>query len=161
MALFGTTPLTNLHVILSLVGIASGLIVVFGLLTAQRMRYWTALFLFTTLATTLSGFPLFVGFTPAIGVGIVSTVVLVITIAARYFFRLAGSARWIYAAGAVLSLYLNVFVLIVQLFQKIPALNAYAPTGSESPFAITQGTVLLLFVIAGVLSLRTFRPAMA
>ena len=92
------------------------------------------------------------GFTPAIGVGIVSTIVLVIIIAARYAFRLSGSWRWIYAGGAVLSFYLNFFVLIVQSFQKIPALNAYAPTGSEPPFAITQGIALLAFVVAGALS---------
>jgi hypothetical protein len=153
---------TFIHVLLSLIGIASGLVVLYGLLTASRMNGWTALFLVTTLATTVTGFFFpFHGFTPAIGVGIVSTIVLIATIVARYAYHLAGSWRWIYAGGAVLSLYLNVFVLVVQSFQKIPALNVYAPTGSELPFAITQGIVLVAFVVLGLLSLRTFRPALA
>lgn len=150
---------TTFHVALSLVGIASGLIVLYGLLSAKRMSGMTALFLATTLATTLTGFLFpFNGFTPAIGVGIVSTAALAVTIAARYLFRLAGSWRWIYAGGAVLSLYLNVFVLIAQAFQKIPALNVYAPTGSEPPFTVAEGATLLAFIVLGLLSLRTFRP---
>jgi len=160
--IFGMDTYTFVHVLLSLIGIVAGFIVLFGLLTANRMSGWTAIFLATTLATTLTGFGFpYNGLTPAIGVGIVSTIVLVITIAARYAFRLRGSWRWIYAGGAVLSFYLNFFVLIAQSFQKIPALNAFAPTGSEPPFAITQGIALLALVIAGVLSLRTFKPAIA
>jgi len=160
--IFGMDTYTFVHVLLSLIGIVTGFIVLFGLLTASRMSMWTAIFIVTTLATTLTGFGFpYNGFTPAIGVGIVSTIVLVITIAARYAFRLSGSWRWIYAGGAVLSFYLNFFVLIVQSFQKIPALNAYAPTGSEPPFAITQGIALLAFVVAGALSVRTFKPATA
>ena len=158
--IFGMDTYTFVHVLLSLIGIVAGFFVLYGLLTANRMSGWTAIFLVTTLATTLTGFGFpFNGFTPAIGVGIVSTVVLVVTIAALYAFRLRGSWRWIYAGGAVLSFYLNFFVLIVQSFQKIPALNAFAPTGSEPAFAITQGIALLAFVVAGALSLRTFRPA--
>jgi hypothetical protein len=160
--IFGMDTFTFVHVLLSLIGIASGFVMLYGLLTAQRMGGWTTIFLATTLATTLTGFFFpFHGFTPAIGVGIVSTIVLIVTIAARYVFRLNGSWRWIYAGGAVLAFYLNFFVLVAQSFQKIPALNAYAPTGSEPPFAITQGIVLLAFVVAGALSLRTFRPAAA
>jgi hypothetical protein len=160
--IFGMDTYTFIHVLLSLIGIVAGFVVLYGLLTANRMSAWTALFLATTLATTLTGFGFpYTGFTPAVGVGIVSTIVLVITIAARYAFRLRGSWRWIYAGGAVLSFYLNFFVLIAQSFQKIPVLNAFAPSGSEPPFAITQGIALLAFVIAGVLSLRTFKPAIA
>ncbi len=154
------TAYTVLHVILSVIGIAAGLIVVGGLLAGNRLPLTTAIFLITTLATTLGGFLFpFNGFTPAIGVGIVSTIVLVATIAARYVFRLQGSWRWIYVGGAVISLYLNSFVLVVQSFLKVPSLNVYAPTGSEPPFAITQGVVLAVFVVLGILSLWRFRPA--
>ena len=103
--IFGMDTYTFVHVLLSLIGIVTGFIVLFGLLTASRMNMWTAIFIVTTLATTLTGFGFpYTGFTPAIGVGIVSTIVLIITIAARYAFRLSGSWRWIYAGGAVLSL---------------------------------------------------------
>jgi hypothetical protein len=160
--IFGMDTYTFVHVLLSLIGIVAGFFVLYGLLTASRLSAWTAIFLATTLATTLTGFGFpFDGFTPALGVGIVSTIVLIITIAARYALRLRGSWRWVYAGGAVLSFYLNFFVLIVQSFQKIPALHALAPTGSEPPFAITQGVALLAFVVAGALSLRTFKPAIS
>jgi hypothetical protein len=158
----GMDAYTLSHVIISLVAIVSGFVVLWGLLAAERKPGWTALFLVTTLATSIGGFFFpFHGFTPAIGVGIISTVVLIVTILARYVFRLSGSWRWIYAGGAVLALYLNVFVLIAQSFQKIPALNALAPTGSEPPFAVAQGVVLVLFVVAGLLTLVRFRPAVA
>jgi hypothetical protein len=161
MILGMTLPIfTMTHVVISLIAITSGLIVVGGLLAGNRLPITTLIFLVTTLATTLGGFLFpFSGFTPAIGVGIVSTVVLVFTIAARYAFRLRGSWRWIYVGGAVLSVYLNFFVAVVQSFQKIPAFNLYAPTGSEPPFAITQGIVLLGFVVLGLVSLRRFHPA--
>ena len=153
------TAYTILHVILSVIGIATGLVVVGGLLAGSRLPVTTAIFLITTLATTLGGFLFpFNGFTPAIGVGIVSTIVLLITIAARYVYRLQGSWRWIYVGGAVLSLYLNSFVLVVQSFLKVPSLNIYAPTGSEPPFAIVQGIVLVLHVIIGFLAVRRFHP---
>jgi hypothetical protein len=156
------TAYTILHVILSVIGIATGLVVVGGLLAGSRLPLTTAIFLVTTLATTLGGFLFpFNGFTPAIGVGIVSTIILLITIAARYVYRLQGSWRWIYVGGAVLSLYLNSFVLVVQSFLKVPTLNIYAPTGSEPPFAITQGIVLAVFIVLGVLSVVRFRPAIA
>lgn len=156
------TAYTILHVILSVIGIATGLVVVGGLLAGSRLPVTTSIFLITTLATTLGGFLFpFNGFTPAIGVGIVSTIVLLITIAARYVYRLQGSWRWIYVGGVVLSLYLNSFVLVVQSFLKVPDLNIYAPTGSEPPFAITQGIVLAVFIVLGVLSVVRFRPAVA
>lgn len=150
---------TMVHVVISLIGIVSGLIVVGGLLSGARLSIMTAIFLITTLATTLGGFFFpFNGFTPAIGVGIVSTVVLLATIAARYVYRLRDRWRWIYAGGAVLSLYLNFFVAVVQSFQKIPAFNVYAPTGSEPPFGIAQGVVLVGFLVIGLLALMRFRP---
>ena len=150
---------TTVHVVISLIAIISGLVVLWGLLTTSRTSRLTSLFLVTTVLTTLTGFlfPI-TAFTPALGVGIVSTVVLVFTIAALYAFSLRGPWRWIYVGGAVLSLYLNLFVLVVQSFQKVPALNVFAPTGSEPPFAITQGVVLLAFVVLGFLSLRRFHP---
>jgi hypothetical protein len=155
----GLAAFTILHVIISLIAILSGFVVLNGLLKSQRTDGWTLNFLIFTAATLITGFLFpFHGFTPAIGVGIVATIILIPTILARYTFRLTGAWRLIYAAGAVVSLYFNVFVLIAQSFQKIPALNALAPTGSEPPFAITQGIVLVLFVIAGVLSLIRFHP---
>jgi hypothetical protein len=151
---------TILHVILSVIGIATGLIAVGGLLAGNRLPITTAVFLITTLATTLGGFLFpFNGFTPAIGVGIISTIVLLVTIAARYIFRLHGSWRWIYVGGAVIALYLNSFVLVAQSFLKVPSLNIYAPTGSEPPFAIAQGAVLAVFIVLGILSVWRFRPA--
>jgi len=151
---------TLVHVALSLIGILSGLIVLCGLFASNRMNGWTLLFLVTTVATSATGFGFpFHGFTPAIGVGILSLIVLTLAIAARYVFQLAGSWRWIYVIGSVVALYFNVFVLVVQAFLKIPALHALAPRGSEPPFAIAQGIVLVLFIVAGILSVKRFHPA--
>ena len=150
---------TLVHVILSLIGIASGLVVLYGLVTANPMNGWTLLFLVTTVATSLTGFGFpFHGVTPAIIVGILSLLVLTAAIAARYGYHLAGSSRWIYIVGAVVALYFNVFVLVVQSFLKIPALHVLAPNGSEPPFAIAQGIVLVLFIIAGFLAVKRFHP---
>lgn len=160
--ILGMTPFTLFHVILSLIGIVTGLVVLSGLLKSENWPGWTFIFLLTTVATSVTGFLFpFNGFTPAIGVGIISMVFLVLAIAALYAFRLAGSWRWVYVVCAIVSLYLNVFVLVAQSFQKIPALNALAPTQSEPPFAISQGIVLVLFIIAGFLSLRRFHPLQA
>jgi hypothetical protein len=159
MTFFGSQGFTLFHVVLSLIGIAAGLVVLRGLIRNETLNSWTLVFLVTTAATTLTGFLFpFRGFTPAIGTGIVSTVALALTIPARYTFHLAGSWRWIYVVGAAFSLYLNCFVLVVQAFLKIPALNALAPQGNEPPFAIAQGIVLVLFVYAGYLSVRRFHP---
>ena len=150
---------TLVHVILSLIGIASGLVVLYGLVTANPMNGWTLLFLVTTVATSLTGFGFpFHGVTPAIIVGILSLLVLTAAIAARYAYHLARSSRWIYIVGAVVALYFNVFVLVVQSFLKIPALHVLAPNGSEPPFAIAQGIVLVLFIIAGFLAVKRFHP---
>jgi hypothetical protein len=150
---------TLVHVILSLIGIASGLVVLYGLVTANPMNGWTLLFLVTTAATSLTGFGFpFHGVTPAVILGILSLIVLTAAIVARYAYHLAGSSRGIYVVGAVVALYFNVFVLVVQSFLKIPALHRLAPKGSEPPFAITQGLVLVLFVVAGVLAVKKFHP---
>jgi len=149
---------TKVHVVISLIGIASGLIIVFGMLAAHGFDRWTALFLLSTLATSVTGFLFpFHGVTPGIVVGIISVVVLAIAIFARYPQHLRGSWRWIYVVSAVVALYLNVFVLIAQLFQKVPQLKALAPTQSEPPFAVTQLGVLVLFVLLGIVATIRFR----
>jgi hypothetical protein len=153
----GMDTFTVVHVVLSLIGILSGLVVLCGLLTAKRMNGWTMLFLVTTVATSVTGFGFpFHGFTPAIILGILSLIVLTAAITARYVFHLAASWRWIYVLGSIVALYFNVFVLVVQAFLKIPALHALAPKGSEPPFAMAQGIVLVLFILAGTLSVRRF-----
>jgi hypothetical protein len=149
---------TKVHVVISLIGIASGLIVMFGMLGAQRFDRWTALFLLSTLATSVTGFLFpFHGITPGIVVGIISVVVLAIAIFARYLQHLRGNWRWIFVVSALVALYLNVFVLIAQLFQKVPQLKALAPTQSEPPFAVTQLGVLLVFVLLGIVATIKFR----
>ena len=158
--ILGMTTLTFVHVALSLVGIASGFVVLFGLIAAKRLDGWTAVFLTTTVATSVTGFFFpYQGFTPAIGVGILSLVVLGLAIHARYIFHLAGAWRRIYVVTAVISQYLNVFVLVVQLFQKVPSLQAMAPTQSEPPFLVAQLIVLVLFVVLGIAGASKFRNA--
>src|ERR1700674_2352469 len=121
---------TLVHVVISLIGIVAGFIVTFGLLAGKRLNGWTALFLLSTVATSASGFGFpFDHLLPSHKVGILSLVVLAAAILARYGFHLGGAWRSIYVVGAVVALYLNVFVLIVQLFQKVPALKALAPQG--------------------------------
>ena len=152
--------LTVIHVVISLIGILSGLVVMFGMLARKRFDRWTVLFLATTVATSATGFFFpFHGFTPAIGVGIISLVVLAVAILARYVRHLAGAWRWIYVVSASAALYFNVFVLVVQLFQKVPALKALAPTQSEPPFAITQLIVLTVFVLLAIAASIKFRVA--
>jgi len=148
---------TLAHVVISLVGIFSGFVVMFGLLTAKRLDCWTAVFLATTVATSVTGFFFpFHGLTPAIVVGIISLVVLAVAIFARFARHLTGAWRKIYVVGAVVALYLNVFVLIVQAFLKVPALNVMAPTQSEPPFKLAQLVVLGLFVVLTILAAINF-----
>jgi hypothetical protein len=146
---------TIVHVVISLVGIGSGLIVVVGLLTGKRLNAQTALFLATTVATSVTGygFP-FDHLLPSHIVGAISLVVLALAIYARYARHLAGAWRATYVVCAVLALYLNVFVLVVQLFLKVPALRALAPTQSEPPFGVAQLVVLVLFIALGTLAVR-------
>ena len=149
---------TLFHVILSLVGIVSGFVVVFGLIGSKRLDGWTAWFVWTTAATSLTGFLFpFHEFLPSHGVGIVSLIVLVLAIAARYLYHLAGAWRRTYAITAVIALYLNFFVLIVQLFRKVPALETLAPTQSEPPFQIAQLVALLFFAWLGFRAAVKFR----
>ena len=148
---------TIIHVLISLLGIASGFVVIYGLHTADPMNGWTEFFLVTTVATSVTGF-----FFPAQRlmpshiVGIISLVVLAAAIHARYYGNLAGSWRWIYVVSAVLAQYLNCFVLIVQSFLKIPALKALAPTQTEMPFKVTQLFFLILFILLGVVAVIKF-----
>jgi len=157
--ILGMSTFTFVHVLISVVGIGSGLVVAYGLLASKRFDDWTMLFLAMTLATSLTGFlfPLH-GFTPAIGVGILSTIVLIAAIAARYAFRLEGAWRWVYVVSAVIALYFNCFVFVVQAFQKIALLKALAPTQSAPPFVIAQIAVLLTFIAIGVGAVRRFNP---
>src|SRR5438105_324749 len=149
---------TVIHVMISLTGILSGLVVLLGLLAGKRLDGWTALFLATTVLTSVTGFFFpFHGVTPAIVVGIISLVVLAIGIYARYPRKLAGAWRKTYVITALLALYFNVFVLIVRSFQKIPALKHIAPTQSELPFKITQLLVLMLFVAFAIIGAIRFR----
>jgi hypothetical protein len=155
------SPFTLFHVALSLVGILSGFVVVGGFLTAKRSNGWPALFLTTTVLTSVTGFLFpFHRFLPSHAVGIVSLLVLAVTIPALYVFHLAGPWRRTYVIGSVIALYLNVFVLIAQFFMKVPALKALAPTQSEPPFLGTQVVVMLIFVVTGVLAAKRF-PAEA
>jgi Na+/H+ antiporter NhaC len=146
---------TIVHVVISLVGIGSGLIVVAGLLNGKRINAQTALFLATTVATSVTGygFP-FEHVLPSHIVGAISLVVLALAIYARYSRHLAGVWRATYVICAVLALYLNVFVLVVQLFRRVPALHALAPTQSEPPFGVAQLVVLVLFITLGTLAVR-------
>jgi len=149
---------TLLHVIISLIGIFSGLVVLFGLLSAKHLDGWTKWFLITTVLTSVTGFFFpFHGFTPAIGVGIISLLVLAGAIYARYPRQLAGHWRWIYVVTAVIALYFNVFVAVVQAFEKVPALKVMAPTQTEPPFKLTQLVVLALFVVLGIVAAIRFR----
>ena len=150
---------TLMHVLISLVGIVAGFIVVFGLFGSKRLNGWTALFLATTVATSVTGFGFPVAhLMPSHIIGIISLVVLTIAILARYTFRLAGAWRWVYVVGAVLAFYLNFFVLIVQLFRKVPALEALAPTQTEPPFVVAQVAALVMFIVLGVAGVIRFHP---
>ncbi len=150
---------TLVHVLISLIGIASGCPVVYGLFTSKRMDGWTATFLATTVATSVTGFlfPIH-GFTPGHAVGVLSLILLTFSILGRYRYVLAGGWRPIYAVTAVTALYLNVFVLIVQLFEKVPALKALAPTQSEPPFQVAQLVALIAFAALAIFAAIKFHP---
>jgi hypothetical protein len=157
--IFGMSFLVFIHVVISLVAIGAGFVVAAGLLNAQLQGRITALFLAMTALTCISGFirPAS-AFQPSHATGIVTMVVFAVAAYARYSRHLIGAWRWIYAVAAVLCLYLNVFVLVVQLFLKVPALKALAPTGAEPPFQIAQAIVLALFALLTIVAARKFRP---
>jgi hypothetical protein len=151
---------TLFHVVISLVGIGSGLIVVYGLLTGKRLDTWTAIFLLFTVLTSLTGFLFpFTHLLPSHIVGIISLVVLAVAIFARYSRRLEGAWRRIYVVCAMVALYLNCFVLVVQMFLKVPALHALAPKGNEPPFLIAQVALLAIFVWLTIVAARRFHCA--
>jgi len=148
------------HVALSLIALVAGLIVLFGLLQGRAYGGWTALFLLTTILTSVTGFPLPpFGFDPPRAVGILSLLLLAIAVAAYYLFHLAGAWRWIYVVTAMAALYLDAFVGVIQAFAKIPSLHELAPTQSEPPFLVAQVAVLAFFVILGFIATRKFHPA--
>ena len=155
---------TMIHVIISLTAIVAGLVVMFGMLSSRRMPGLTAIFLIFTILTSVTGFMFpFNGITPGILIGILSLILLSIAGFARYGTKLNGAWRWIYALTALASLYLNMFVLVIQSFLKVPALHALAPSlpPAEPPFAIAQGIVLVFFVVMIIAVIRRYRPASA
>ena len=155
----------TVHVIISLIGIVAGIIVMFGMLGSNRMPGLTAIFLLFTILTSATGFliPPLVSdkLLPSHIIGALSLVLLAVACFALYGQKLSGGWRWIYVLTALISLYLNVFVLVIQSFLKIPALHALAPSvpPSEPPFAIVQGIVLVFFVIVIIGAIRRYRPA--
>jgi len=157
---------TIIHTLISLIAIATGFIVVAGLFGSKRLPAWTAVFWLTTVLTSVTGFMFPInGFTPALGTGVVATLVFIPGLIALYVKNLAGSWRWIYAVSAVVSLYLNVFVLIVQVFQKIKLINPLAPQlgppfaePQNTQFVVAQAVALIAGVVAGFLAARRFRP---
>lgn len=152
------STLTLVHVVLSLIGILAGFVVVYGLFKGNRMDGWTAVFLAITALTSLTGFFFpFHKLLPSHILGVLSLIVLAIAVPARYVYRLAGGWRRIYVISAVLALYFNFFVLIAQLFQKVPPLKALAPTQSEPPFLVAETCALGLFIILGIYSVKGFR----
>jgi hypothetical protein len=154
----------TVHVIISLIGIVAGIIVMFGLLGSSRMPGLTAIFLLFTILTSATGFlipPLLTEtLLPSHMIGILSLVLLAVACIALYGMQLSGAWRWIYVVTAMISLYLNVFVLVIQSFLKVPALHALAPSvpPSEPPFAIVQGIVLVFFIIVIIGAVRRYRP---
>ncbi len=151
---------TLIHVVLSIVGIVAGLVVAGGLAGGRLFGRWALVFLVTTVLTSATGFGFpFVSLLPSHIVGIVSLVVLAVVIVAHYAKHLSGGWRRAYAVGVVLATYLNTFVLVTQLFRRLPALIVAAPTQSEPPFAITQLLVLALFVWLGIGAEKGFRTA--
>jgi hypothetical protein len=145
------------HVLLSLIGIAAGFLVVYGLLRGKRFDGATAIFLVTTILTSLTGFLFpFMRLLPSHVLGIISLVALAIAMMARYGRHMAGGWRSTYVICAVAALYFNVFVLVVQIFEKVPAAHALAPTQKEPPFAVVQLLVLAIFVVLGIFSVKRF-----
>ncbi len=152
-----TATFTLLHVLISLLGIGSGFVVIFGLIAGKRLEVWTKLFLASTVLTSLTGFLFPIkGVTPGIVVGVLSLIVLAIAIIARYSRHMSGAWGWIYIVTTALALYFNTFVLVVQSFEKVAALKALAPTQKEPPFLVAQVAVLILFIVLTAMSLKRF-----
>ena len=157
--IFGMTPYTFFHVLLSLIGIFTGFIALFGMIAGKHLDGWNGIFLLTTALTSITGFFFpFHKLTPGIILGVISLVVLAVAIPARYVKHLAGAWRKIYAVTASIALYLNVFVLVAQIFMKVPSLHVLAPTGSEPPFLISQVVVMAVFIVLTIAAAIKFRP---
>jgi hypothetical protein len=151
---------TYLHVFLSLVGIGAGVFIVYGLLTSKRLNILTTLFLLSTVFTSITGFLFpFQGITPGIILGVLSLIALTVAIVALYVKKLDGPWRGIYAVATCIAFYFNFFVLIAQSFAKVPALHSFAPTQASPGFAVTEGVVLLLFILLTVRAYKKFHPA--
>lgn len=151
---------TIFHVLISLIGIAAGIIVVFGMIASKRLDKLTAIFLWTTVLTSATGFLFpFHGFKPSYVVGVISLIVLAFALYARNRKHFAGGWRATYVITAVISLYLNFFVLIVQSFEKVPVLHTLAPTQTEPAFKIAQLSALVVFIILGIVATIKFHPA--
>lgn len=150
---------TVFHVAISLAAILAGIVVLYGMLVGQKLETWTALFLATTVLTSVTGFFFHAAhLLPSHVVGILSLAVLAVAILGLYIYHLAGAWRWIYVVGAVVALYFNVVVAVIQAFQKLPVLKPLAPTQSEPPFLVTQLVVLAIFLSLGIAATRRFRP---
>ena len=153
---------TLFHVIISLIAIVSGIVVAYGFVTGRRFAQTTLVYLIMTLATSVTGFFFpYHGFTPGIGIGILSCLIFIPTALALYKYHLSGFWRTVFIVGSMVLLYFNCLVLIVQSFQKVPSLNALAPTGGEPAVIVSQVVLLILAVIVGFLSFRRFRPLVA
>jgi hypothetical protein len=161
MVLGMTLPVfTYVHVAFSLIGILSGIVVVLGMVRNMRLDKVTALFLVTTVLTSVTGFFFpFKGVTPAIILGILSLIVLFFAILARHTFHMLGKWRWIYVVSSVVALWFNFFVLIAQSFMKVPALHALAPKGSEPPFLVAQVLAMIGYIVLGYFAVKKFHPA--
>jgi hypothetical protein len=162
-----TAAFTQFHVIISLIAIVSGLVVVLGMLGASRLPGMTALFLVTTVATSVTGFmfptpvdaPRIIGsLDPPKLIGVISLLLLTLAILGLYVNKLAGFWRGTYVISAIIALYLNCFVLVVQTFQKVPFFHALAPTQKEPPFAAAQVLLLVMFIGLGIAAFKKFRP---
>ena len=157
-----TSTYTLMHVLISRVGIGSGLVVLYGLLNGKRFDGWTAFYLTTTVATSVTGFAFpFHKLLPSHVVGAISLLVLAVAIVARYGLQLAGGWRPVFVISVALALYLNVFVAVVQSFLKAPVLKALAPTQKEPPFMVAQLVVLLIFVGLTILAAKRFHAEQA
>jgi hypothetical protein len=153
---------TVIHVVISLIAIVAGFIAVIEMAAGKTLGGWNTIFLWTTIATSATGFGFpIAGVTPGIVVGVISLVILAVALLALYGQRLTGAWRWIYVVCAIAALELNVFVLIVQSFQKLEVLKALAPTQSEPPFQIAQAAALVLMIVLAAVAVRRFRPMTA
>lgn len=149
---------TVVHVIISLAAILSGFVVTFGMITSKQLDRWTAIFLATTVLTSVTGFGFPIrGMTPGIAIGIISLAILAPVLYARYSRHLDGRWRDVYTIGAIVAFYLNFIVLIVQSFQKIPTLHTLAPNQNEPPFLVVQVASMIAFIVLGYLAVRGSR----